>query len=243
MALIAYDDENAAAYAANRYLSRGGLPHWRAAIERHLAPRPGQRVLDLGAGTGLWARAFVDWYGVEVVAVEPSGPMRSYSTYPVMLAGDADALPLAADSVDAAWLSSVVQHLPDLASAAAELRRVLRPGAPVLIRSVFPGRAAEVTLFRYFPAALKVVEERFPSVEQVCAAFAEVGFKQVELEPVRQVIAPNLRVVAAGLRRQAHSPLLLISDDEYRDGLDRMWQAAPSHRGPVVEPLDLLVLR
>jgi len=35
------------------------------------------------------------------------------------------------------WLSLVIHHIPDLAGAAREIRRVLRPGAPVLIR---PGR-------------------------------------------------------------------------------------------------------
>ena len=54
---------------------------------RHLAPRPGMRVLDLGAGTGTWATALANWYGTNVVAVEPSPAMRARSRWPGMLAG------------------------------------------------------------------------------------------------------------------------------------------------------------
>jgi predicted RNA methylase len=39
------------------------------------------RLLDLGAGTGMWAVAFTDWCGIEVIAVEPSQAIRAQS-YP-----------------------------------------------------------------------------------------------------------------------------------------------------------------
>jgi ubiquinone/menaquinone biosynthesis C-methylase UbiE len=69
------------------------------------------RLLDLGAGTGMWAVAFTDWCGIEVVAVEPSQAIRAQS-YPGMVAGDASAIPLKAASVDGAWLSTVIHHIP-----------------------------------------------------------------------------------------------------------------------------------
>jgi hypothetical protein len=51
----------------------------------------------------------------------------------------------------------VVHHIADLGVAARELRRVLRPGAPVLIRSAFAGRPEGIRLFRYFPEAVGVL--------------------------------------------------------------------------------------
>jgi SAM-dependent methyltransferase len=51
------------------------------------------RVLDLGAGTGTWATALADWFDISVVAVEPSAAMRARSACPVMIGGDALALP------------------------------------------------------------------------------------------------------------------------------------------------------
>jgi SAM-dependent methyltransferase len=84
----------------------------------------------------MWAMAFAAWYGIHVAAVEPSQAMRARSCYPVMLAGHARAIPLGTGTVDGAWLSTVIHHIPDLHAAAAELRRVLRPGALVLILGV-----------------------------------------------------------------------------------------------------------
>lgn len=93
MARTGYSDAAAAAFQASRELPPDALSEWRAAISRHLAHRPGMRVLDLGAGTDTWAATLTSWYGINVVAVEPSPAMRARSRWPDMLAGHATALP------------------------------------------------------------------------------------------------------------------------------------------------------
>ena len=45
------------------------------------------------------------------------------------------------------------------------------------------------------------------------------------------------------LRREARTPLQLITDDEYATGLARLYKAAETETGPVVDSLDLLALR
>lgn len=242
MARIDYSEAAASAFQASRELPPGALAEWRAAIARHLNPRPGMRVLDLGAGTGTWATTLASWYGISVVAVEPSAAMRARSRWPGMLAGHATALPLAPATMDGAWLSTVIHHLPDLATAAGELRRVLRPGAPVLIRNAFPGRHHAIGLFRYWPEAIAALDT-FPSVTSVRTAFAAAGFSYVTLEPVRQVTAPSLAAIAATARRESHTPLMLITDSAYEAGLARLRAAATTQQGPVIDTLDLLVLR
>jgi SAM-dependent methyltransferase len=126
---------------------------------------------------------------------------------------------LADRSVDAAWLSNVIHHVPDLTAAAGELRRVVRPGGRALIRSAFAGGHQAITLFRFFPAAIRVLSS-YPSVAQVEAAFAGCGFVTVAVERVPEVTAPSLRAAAANLRR-----------------------AAESESGPVIDALDLVVLQ
>ncbi|MEV1289958.1 methyltransferase domain-containing protein [Micromonospora sp. NPDC049679] len=241
MARIAYNADDAAAFEVNRHIPYHGLTAWKAAVARQLNPRSGMRLLDVGSGTGMWARAFTDWYDIEVVAVEPSEAMRARSSYPQVLPGDAAAIPLGDTSVDAAWLSTVIHHVPDLAEAGRELRRVVRPGGPVLIRSAFAGRHDAITLFRFFPEAIRVLDS-FPSVADVEAAFARYGFTTVAFEPVPQVTFPSVRAAAAALRREAHTPLQLITDAEYAAGLARLRAAAETETGPVVDALDLLVL-
>jgi ubiquinone/menaquinone biosynthesis C-methylase UbiE len=243
MARIAYDEGDAAAFEATRHLSGEGLGAWREAVGRHIEPHPGQRLLDLGSGTGSWARAFTDWFpGVEVLAVEPSAAMRARSVYLPVIAGHAARVPVVGGVVDAVWMSTMIHHVPDLEAAARELRRVVRPGAPLLIRSVFAGRHDGITLVRYFPEAAAVLDT-YPSVAGVEAAFAAAGFSTVALERVAQTTAGSLREAAAMLRREAHTPLKLISDDAYAAGLVRLREAAETSSGPVIDALDLLVLR
>ncbi|WP_430782282.1 class I SAM-dependent methyltransferase [Actinoplanes sp. G11-F43] len=243
MALIAYDSVDATAFAATRHLRDDGLATWRAAIGRYFEPRAGMRLLDLGCGTGSWARAFRAWWpDVDVVAVDPAPAMRRRGVFEPVVAGAADDIPLADTSVDGVWLSTVVHHLPDLGAAAREIRRVLKPDAPVLIRSAFAGRHEGISLFRWFPEAVAVLG-RYPSIPDVEAAFAAVGFTTAGCEPVPQMTARSLAEVAAGLQREAHTPLQLISDEAYTAGVARLNRAARTHGGPVVDALDLLVMR
>ncbi|MFC7484289.1 class I SAM-dependent methyltransferase [Luedemannella flava] len=243
MALIKYDSADAAAFAATRHLGDDALAGWRTAITRYLDPRPGMRLLDLGCGTGSWARAFRTWWpDMAVLAVEPSAAMRDRAVFEAVIPGDAADIPADDASLDAAWLSTVIHHVDDLDGAARELRRVLKPGAPVLIRSVFAGRHETIGLFRYFPEAVAVLD-RYPSVARVEAAFATAGFTAAGFETVPEVTAPSLHDAAVNLRREAHTLLQLISDDAYAAGLSRLREAALTDTGPVVDALDLLVLK
>ncbi|RAO42204.1 class I SAM-dependent methyltransferase [Micromonospora saelicesensis] len=243
MALIAYNTVDATAFEATRHLRDDDLATWRAAIGRYFEPRAGMRLLDLGCGTGSWARAFRAWWpDVDVVAVDPSPAMRERAVFQPVVAGTADDIPLADASLDGVWLSTVIHHLPDLGAAAREIRRVLKPGAPVLIRSAFAARHEGISLFRWFPEAVAVLD-RYPSIPAVEAAFAAVGFTTAGCEPVPQMTAPSVAEAAARLRREAHTPLQLISDEAYTAGVARLNHAARSQPGPVVDVLDLLVLR
>jgi SAM-dependent methyltransferase len=142
MARISYDEQTAAAFKAVREVPRDGLSEWREAVRRHLRPSPGMTLVDIGAGTGAFSVAFTDWFDLRVLAVEPSAAMRErIPRTPAIqvLEGSASALPLPDESADAAWLSLVIHHIPDLGVAAQEIRRVLRRGAPVLIRGGISG--------------------------------------------------------------------------------------------------------
>ncbi len=242
MALIAYDRDDAGAFAATRHLDDDAAASWRSAIDRHARPRRGGRWLDLGAGTGSWAAAFTRWFpGVAVLAVEPSAAMRAHCGHRPVVGGDAAALPLRAGTVDAVWLSTVIHHVPDLAALAHELRRVLRPGGRVLIRSAFAGRPEGISLFRFFPEAAAVLDT-YPSIAAVQDAFAEAGFGPVAVEAVPQRTAASTQAAADGLRRAAHTPLQLISDEAYAAGVACLQAAARVETGPLIDTLDLVVL-
>jgi ubiquinone/menaquinone biosynthesis C-methylase UbiE len=242
-------DEVAADYRAARGLSEDGLAGWQEALRPYLhgLTRP---VLDVGSGAGQFAALFPKWFGVSVMGVEPSEGMRAQAeadgddsrvTY---LAGDAEHLPLADRSAGAAWLSTVIHHIPDLPAAAREIRRVVVPGGPVVIRSAFPGRTARISLFRFFAEAVAVVET-FPTIEQVERDFASAGFAFHKLAAVPQVSLQSLEEFRARVALRADTTLLGISDEAFQAGLVRLDEAirAGEEEGPFVDYLDMLVFR
>ena len=119
---------------------------------------------------------------------------------------------------------------------------MVRPGGPILIRSAFAGRHQAITLFRFFTEAIRVLDT-YPSADDVVTAFTTAGFTATALDPVPQTTSRSLRDIAANLRREAHTPLQLITDEEYSNGLARLHHAAQTEHGPVIDALDLLVLR
>jgi SAM-dependent methyltransferase len=249
MARISYDEPTAAAFKAVRELPRDGLTGWREAARRHLHPSPGMTVVDIGAGTGAFTTAFVDWFGVDVIAVEPSAAMRAQIARTPAVdvrEGDATALPLEDGSADAAWLSLVIHHIPDMPAAAREIRRVLRPGAPVLIRQGFPGRLGGVELVRWFPETARTADS-FPTLAQTCDVFAAAGFQKEALEQVRETYPGSLADFLGQVDtfRRADTTMRGLSDDEFVRGKERLRRAVRRGEGP--EPrsnlLDLLVLR
>jgi SAM-dependent methyltransferase len=260
MARISYDEQTAAAFKAVREVPRDGLSEWREAVRRHLRPAPGMTLLDIGAGTGAFATAFSGWFGLSVLAVEPSAAMRDQiprTPAVQVLEGNANALPLPDQSADAAWLSLVIHHVPDLEAAAREIRRVLRPGAPVLIRQGFPDRYEpsgnlepdRIELVRWFPETARAIST-FPSVKETCQAFATAGFHQDALEQVRETYPASLADFLGQVDtfRRADTTMRSLTEDEFRRGKERLRQAV-RHAEDAASPetrsnwLDLLVLR
>jgi ubiquinone/menaquinone biosynthesis C-methylase UbiE len=248
VARISYDEGTAAAYKAVREIPRDGLAEWRDAIRRHLRPTPGMTLVDIGAGTGQFASALCDWFGLEVVAVEPSEAMRKQiprTSGIRALAGHAGDLPLPDGSADAAWLSLVLHHIPDLEVAAREIRRVLRPGAPILARQGFPGRVDRVELVRWFPETARVVES-YPSLEETCEAFAAAGFRRDALEQVRETYPISLADFLGQIDtlRHADTTMRALTEEEFLRGKERLRSAVRDASGePRSNWLDLLVLR
>ncbi|OIJ66514.1 methyltransferase domain-containing protein [Streptomyces mangrovisoli] len=108
-----------------------------------LAPGAGERVLDIGAGTGSGTRALAAVVGASgsALGIEPNAGLRSVAEERAaasrstarFMDGDALSLPLSAGTVDAVWCERVLQHLAEPERAVAEMARVLRPGGRVAL--------------------------------------------------------------------------------------------------------------
>ena len=126
------------------------LPHpfvTRPKLREMLSPEPGQRVLEVGAGTGYYALQAARW-------LEPGGTLDILDIQQEMLdhtmhraramgvsnifprRGDAQALPYPDDHFDSAYLVATLGEVPDEGRALRELRRVLERGGRLVVGEV-----------------------------------------------------------------------------------------------------------
>lgn len=133
-------DEVAAGYdRTNTVLSLGQDKLWRIATTRAVAPKPGQRILDLAAGTGASSVALAR-SGAEVTAGDFSPGMisegrRRHGHVPnvTFVQADAMALPFADDSFDAVTISFGLRNVNDPRLALREMLRVTAPGGRLVV--------------------------------------------------------------------------------------------------------------
>ncbi len=224
--------------------------HIATHLDAHNGPDRPRLVVDVGSGTGIWSEALAVRCGVSVVGVEPSTGMRARAatahrhTHVRYVGGSADSLPLRSGSASGAWLSTVIHQFPDLRAAARELRRVLAPGAPVMIRSSFPGRHDEHEHFQRFPSALALAST-WPRLGEVITAFEATGFSCDTLARVRE---PTFDTYDEFLEllptmRRSDTALIGIDDAQWARGIAKIRQARDRNERPWLLGLDLLVLR
>ena len=165
-------DQVASAYdRTNTVLSLGNDRLWRVATTRAVAPRPGQRILDLAAGTGTSSASFAR-SGADVVAADFSPGMiaegrKRHGDLPNIefVQADATDLPFGDDEFDTVTMSFGLRNVVQPKKAIAELLRVTRPGGRIVICefSQPPSRAFNAIYRFYNDRILPVVAKSVSS--------------------------------------------------------------------------------
>jgi ubiquinone/menaquinone biosynthesis C-methylase UbiE len=113
-----------------------------------LAPRPGERLLEIGPGTGYYTLDMAEWVGpdgrVEIFDLQQEfldhvgrrAAERGLANV-VPTQGDATALPFEDGSMDAVVLTAVLGEIPDPVAALREIRRVLKPAGRLVVGELF----------------------------------------------------------------------------------------------------------
>ena len=178
----------------NTVLSFGQDRSWRKLTREALNPKPGEKVLDLAAGTGV-STVELARSGAWCVATDFSkGMLQAGSERPVpMVAGDAMHLPYADASFDAATISFGLRNVSDFRAGLAEIARVTKPGGRLVVcefsTPVFaPFRTVYMEyLMKMLPAVARAVSSNlaesiraWPTQEQLAATIAESGWSSVQ---------------------------------------------------------------
>jgi ubiquinone/menaquinone biosynthesis C-methylase UbiE len=120
----------------------------RERLRAVLRPEPGERLLEIGVGTGYYSLDLAEWVAPDG-ALELFDLQQEFLDHVMRLAperglenlvptqGDATALPYGDASIDAVVLTAVLGEIPDTAAALREIRRVLKPGGHLIVGELF----------------------------------------------------------------------------------------------------------
>ncbi|MEK6326684.1 MAG: class I SAM-dependent methyltransferase [Actinomycetota bacterium] len=120
----------------------------RDRLREILEPRPGERLLEIGPGTGYYTLDLASWVGdqgvVEILDVQQqmldhtvrrARERGLWNVNPTL--GDAQQLGWDDDSFDAAILITVLGEIPDQDAALRQIARVLKPGGRLIVGELF----------------------------------------------------------------------------------------------------------
>lgn len=187
----------------NTLMTAGRHHAWRRLAARALV-RPGDRVVDVGCGTGDLSFACLEAGAAAVTGLDFAPPMVARARHKAaerhadaasFAIADATRLPLDDASVDG-WCSAfVVRNIPDLDAALAEAYRVLRPGGRLAIleiprmdrgllrpfarihfQHVIPRLGRLISGHRSAYTYLPVSVDHFLTPEELSAALERTGF-------------------------------------------------------------------
>ena len=120
----------------NDVLSLGQDRRWRRLVVEAVAPRPGERVLDLAAGTGTSSQPFADAGALVVPGDFSLGMLREgkrHRPHLAYAATDGTRLPFPDDTFDAVTVSFGLRNFVDPDAGLAEMHRVTRPGGRLVV--------------------------------------------------------------------------------------------------------------
>lgn len=162
----------------NDVLSLGQDRRWRREVLAAVDPRPGERVLDLAAGTGTSSEPFAE-RGATVVPCDFSLGMlqvgkRARPALP-FTAGDGTRLPFGDDTFDAVTISFGLRNIVDPAAGLREMLRVTRPGGRIVVCEFSaPTNAAFRTVYlEYLMRALPTISRAVSSSPDAYVYLAE----------------------------------------------------------------------
>ena len=212
-------------YATHRY---DGI---EATLRAFVAP--GQRVLEVGCGTGHWLENLEAW-GCESVGVEPSPAMLERAgargLRAELVLASAEALPFPDASFDRVLCVNAIHHFTDIPRFLAEARRVLRGRGCVLSIALDPSTGRDRwSIYDYFAPTRALDLARYPATGLLRELLAAAGFVDCRTDVAQHILqsVPAREALERGLLdKHVTSQLALLTDEQYQAGLARIREDA-----------------
>jgi demethylmenaquinone methyltransferase/2-methoxy-6-polyprenyl-1,4-benzoquinol methylase len=203
-------DETASDYdRIERVLALGSGRRYRRMALQRAGLGAGDKVVDVGIGTGLLAREACALVGAEgrLVGVDPSpGMLNQVVLHGVQLrVGRAENLPCADGEADFLSMGYALRHVSDVARSFAEFHRVLRPGGRLLILEISrPESRIGNALLKAYMRTLVPVIARLVARERATSELWRYYWDTIEacIEPA-QIIAALEAAGFEAVRRHA----------------------------------------
>ncbi len=188
----------------------------------------GRRVLDVGCGTGRFAAALSD--RAKVWGVDQSTEMLDVARVRAPAVrfkhASVDALPFKDGWFERATMWLVV-HLLDRPRAYAEIRRVLAPGGRIAVATFDPSYFGVFWFRDYFPSMEEIDRARFPTRADFESELEAAGFGAPRFTRLSQQATVTREVALERIRGRHIATFDLISDEEFRAGLERAERELP----------------
>lgn len=188
-------DAVAARYDVTNTAMTAGLDAWwRRVVRDTVGAQPGERVIDIAAGTGVSSRAYAD-AGIDVVAADFSLGMLRQGRHRrpdlSFTAADAMHLPFADASFDVVTMTFGLRNVADTGVALREFRRVAKPGGRLVVCEFsHPHNAAlRAAYLRSILVALPAVARRVSSDPESYVYLAE----SIQAWPAQAELADIMR--------------------------------------------------
>jgi cyclopropane fatty-acyl-phospholipid synthase-like methyltransferase len=182
-------------------------------IER-LNVLPGQRVLDVGCGSGAPAVRVVQATKADVVSIDIGGHQLHLAKERVIAEvledritvqyADVNDMPFANESFDAAWSSECLVQMTDWTESLRHIARVLRPGGRLVVTDCVERAPVDSETRAFLDDYYATVHCRYSKLNEIPRLVRDAGLELAELTEIGDhILKRTMKAVGEGFRERA----------------------------------------
>jgi ubiquinone/menaquinone biosynthesis C-methylase UbiE len=227
-------DYDLVAPAYDKRYERNRFDGVQAVLQRFIGEPGRVNAAEVGCGTGHWL-AQLQGRVHTAAGLDLSAEMlqraRTAARSALLVRGRAEKMPWAAGSFDRLFCINALHHFGDPDAFMIEARRVLRPAGALMSIGLDPHTGLDSWwIYDYFPTALETDRGRYLPTALIRERLRAAGFVEAMTEVAQYIPAaiPFAVAIERGVvDRHAGSQLMMLSDAEYEEGLERLRAEEP----------------